>query len=276
MRRLFGVVSVAIVVLLGGVSSASAAASPPCTTAPAPVAGVPSNPFGANVTIFNPSMSVASINAALNAPSGNQRRQFFFLPGTYGDPSITPATATTSNVIQAQVASGTKVSGLGASPCDVIINGALDIKNGGLAIRPSQLSNLTINPIEIGSPDHSMLWYTSQTATWRRVNLLGNLYVSPVIQSPGKCQTPCTTPADINLVPGVANGFVMANSVVTGKIINGDGLNRPGVEGFGGNSDIYFQQDSIGGGTGVGGPEGVGGAPGAPGAAVRPGAGGRA
>src|SRR4051794_966499 len=271
MRRLFGVVSVAIVVLLGGVSSASAAASPPCTTAPAPVAGVPSNPFGANVTIFNPSMSVASINAALNAASGNQRRQFFFLPGTYGDPSITPATATTTNVIQAQVASGTKVSGLGASPCDVVINGALDIKNGGLAIRPSQMSNLTINPIESGSPDHSMLWYTSQTATWRRVNLLGNLYVSPVVQSPGKCQNPCTNPADINLVPGVANGFVMASSVVTGKVINGDGLNRPGVEGFGGNSDIYFQQDSIGGYTGFGSDMVFAGTLGAPPTDFRPG-----
>src|SRR4051794_8492915 len=264
MRKLLGVVSVAIVVLLGGVSSASAAASPPCTTAPTPVATVPSNPFGVNVTIFNPSMSVASINAALNAPSGNQRRQFFFLPGTYGDPSVTPATATTNNVVQAQVASGTKVSGLGASPCGVVINGALDIRSGGLAIRPSQLSHLTLTPIESGSPEHSMLWYTSQTATWRRVNLLGNLYVSPVVQSPGRCQNPCTNPADINLVPGVANGFVMANSVVTGKVINGDGLNRPGVEGFGGNSDIYFQQDSIGGCTGFGCGMGFAGPPRAP------------
>src|SRR4051794_17559511 len=274
MHKLLAIVSVASVFLLGGVSSASAAASPPCTTTPAPVATVPSNPFGANVTIFDPSMSVASINAALNASSGNQRRQFFFLPGTYGDPSITPATATTNNVIQAQVASGTKVSGLGASPCDVVINGALDIKNGGLAIRPSQMSNLTINPIESGSPDHSMLWYTSQTATWRRVNLLGNLYVSPVVQSPGKCQNPCTNPADINLVPGVANGFVMANSVVTGKIINGDGLNRPGVEGFGGNSDIYFQQDSIGGYSGFGSDMVFAGTLGAPATDFRPGVGG--
>src|SRR4051794_14031860 len=271
MRRLFGVVSIATVFLAGGVSSASAAASPPCTTAPTPVAAVPSNPFGANVTIFNPSMSVASINAALNAPSGNQRRQFFFLPGTYGDPSITPVTATTNNVIQAQVASGTKVSGLGSSPCDVVINGALSINNGGLAIRPSQMSNLTINPIQINVPTNGMLWYTSQTATWRRVNLLGNLYVSPVVQSPGKCQNPCTNPADINLVPGVANGFVMANSVVTGRIINGDGLNRPGVEGFGGNSDIYFQQDSIGGYTGFGSDMVFAGTLGAPATDFRPG-----
>ena len=116
-----------------------------------------------------------------------------------------------------------------------------------------------------------MLWYTSQTATWRRVNLLGNLYVSPVVQSPGKCQNPCTNPADINLVPGVANGFVMANSVVTGRIINGDGLNRPGVEGFGGNSDIYFQQDSIGGYSGFGSQMVFAGTLGAPATDFRPG-----
>src|SRR3954463_12555677 len=146
MRKLLGVVSVVIVVLLGGVSSASAAASPPCTTSPTPVATVPSNPFGANVTIFDPSMSVASINAALNASSGNQRRQFFFLPGTYGDPSISPATATANNVIQAQVASGTKVSGLGKSPCDVVINGALSIKTGGPAGPPRPPANVEAPP----------------------------------------------------------------------------------------------------------------------------------
>src|SRR3954449_11885770 len=116
MRRLFAFAAVVAASLVGGVASASAAASPPCTTAPTPVATVPANPFGVNVTIFNPSMSVASINAALNAASGGQRRQFFFLPGTYGDPSITPATATTNNVVQAQGAIGSQVSGRGGRP----------------------------------------------------------------------------------------------------------------------------------------------------------------
>ena len=272
MRRVFAFAAVVAVLLVGGVSSASAAASPPCTTAPTPFATVPANPFGANVTIFNPSMSVASINAALNAASGGQRRQFFFLPGTYGDPSITPATATTSNVIQAQVASGTKVSGLGASPCDVVINGALDIRNGGLAIRPSQMSNLTINPIETGSPEQlDALVHVpdGDVATGQPARATSTS--RPSSRARGKCQNPCTNPADINLVPGVANGFVMANSVVTGRIINGDGLNRPGVEGFGGNSDIYFQQDSIGGYTGFGSQMVFAGTLGAPATDFRPG-----
>ena len=196
-------------------------------------------------------MSVSAINAALTAaPPEGGSRQFYFLPGTYGDPSVTPANATTSNVIQAEVASGTAVAGLGASPCDVVINGALSINNGVLAIRASQLSNLTINPIQANVPAHSMLWYTSQTATWRRVNLLGNLYVSPVTQTPGSCQNPCdpvTQGFQINLIPGVANGFMITNSSISGNVINGDGQNRPGVEGNGSNSDIDFQQDAIGG-----------------------------
>ena len=206
--------------LAGGVATASASTNP-CTSAPKPVANIPTNPFGANVTIFNPSMSVASINAALNAapPAGDGKRQFFFLPGTYGDPSVTPATATTSNVIQAEVAPGTVVAGLGTSPCDVVINGALSINNGFLAIRDSQMSNLTINPIQANVPAGGMLWYTSQTATLRRVNILGDLYVSPVIQTPGACQNPCdpvTQGFQINMIPGVANGFVITNSVITG------------------------------------------------------------
>lgn len=217
-----------------------------CHSGPVATAHIPANPFGANVTIFDPSMSVSSINAALSAtPPQDERRQFFFLPGVYGDPTATPATATTSNVIQAEVASGTAVAGLGASPCDVVINGALSINDGGLAIRPSQLSDLTINPIQAGAPAHSMLWAASQTATWRRVNLLGTLYVSPVVQSPGKCQNPCSPGFDENYIPGVANGFAIMNSVIAGDVVNGDGLNRPGVEGNGSNSDILFQQDVI-------------------------------
>jgi hypothetical protein len=243
-------------VLTGGVATAAAATNP-CTTAPTPVATPPANPFGANVTIFDPSMSVSAINAALNAtpPAGGGKRQFFFLPGTYGDPTATPSTATTSNVIQAQVASGTVVAGLGSGPCDVVINGALSINNGSLAIRPSQMSNLTIRPIQAGVPAGGMLWYASQTATMRRVNILGNLYVSQVTPTAGACQNPCdpvTQGLQINIIFGVANGFEIANSVITGTVINQDGLNRPNVEGNGGNSDLYFQQDDIGGSVGFG------------------------
>ena len=130
--------------------------------------------------------------AQRGSAGGGGKRQFYFLPGTYGDPSVTPATATTSNVIQAEVAPGTIVAGLGTRPCDVVINGALSINNGSLAIRDSQMSNLTINPIQANVPAGGMLWYTSQTATLRRVNILGDLYVSPVTQTPGAARTLAT------------------------------------------------------------------------------------
>ena len=238
------------VLLSVGVATASARTNP-CTSAPTPVTSVPTNPFGANVTIFDPSMSVASINAALNAtpPAGGGKREFFFLPGTYGDPSVTPATATTSNVIQAEVAPGTVVAGVGKSPCDVVINGALSINNGFLAIRDSQMSNLTINPIQANVPAGGMLWYTSQTATLRRVNILGDLYVSPVTQTPGACETPCnpvTQGFQINVIPGVANGFVITNSVITGKVINGDGLNRLALKATAGTRTSTFSRTTLG------------------------------
>ncbi len=257
-RAMLAILTVTLTVTIGRVATAAASTlRDPCTAAPKALTSTPANPFGANVTIFNPSMSVASINAALNAtpPAGAGNRQFFFMPGTYGDPSVTPATVTTSNVIQAEVAPGTTIGGLGSSPCDVVINGALSINTDSLAIRDSQLSNLTINPIQAGVPAGGMLWFTSQTATIRRVNILGDLYASPVTQTPGSCETPCnpvTQGFQINIIPGVANGFVITDSVITGDVINADGLNRPGVEGNGGNSDIYFQQDAIGGYTGFG------------------------
>ena len=77
----------------------------------------------------------------------------------------------------------------------------------------------------------------------------------PRHQTPGSCENPCdpaTQGFQINVVPGVANGFAITNSVISGEVINGDGLNTPDTEGDGGNSDLYLQQDDIGGYTGFG------------------------
>ena len=174
-RSALALASITSLFLVVGAGSAAAAPSPGACPTPTPVTTDPTNPFGPNVTIFDASESVSTINAALSAHYTPANHEFFFLPGTYGDASATPATATTSNTIDAQVASGSVVAGLGASPCDVVINGNLGIYNDSLAIRPSQLENLTINPIESGDPADTMTWSTSQEATWRRVNLLGNL-----------------------------------------------------------------------------------------------------
>jgi hypothetical protein len=272
-RRVFGALASAIlrpavvaaslapVFLVAGVGSASAStfsACGPTGSGRAANAAPPTNPFGPNVTIFNPSESVSTINAALNATTSprNAPREFFFLPGTYGSASATPSTATTSNTIDAQVASGTIVAGLGASPCDVLINGALDIPNDGLAIRPSQLENLTINPIESGDPADTMTWFTSQNATWRRVNLLGNLNVDLTTPAVGLCTNPCTgfagAPPPADQYAGQANGFEIANSNITGDVVDTNGENTLGVPGDASNSDLYIQDSHIGGFEGFG------------------------
>ncbi len=264
-RTGLAVASVASVVLVGGVASASAATSPGCVGPHAPWGAAPqapitypTNPFGSNVTIFNPSESVSTINAALSAATStrNAPREFFFLPGTYGSASATPETATTSNTIDAAVASGTIVAGLGASPCDVLINGALDITNDGLGIRPSQLENLTINPIESGDPADTMTWFTSQTATWRRVNLLGDLNVDITNPVAGPCTNPCTAangdPFSADAYGGAANGFEIANSNITGDIVDTNGENTLGSAGENSNEDLYIQDSHVGGFQGFG------------------------
>ena len=73
------------VITAGTLTGTSASAAP---AAPAAVA----NPFGSNVTIFDPSMPVAEIQAKLDAAHakqvdaemGTDRYAFLFKPGTYG------------------------------------------------------------------------------------------------------------------------------------------------------------------------------------------------
>jgi hypothetical protein len=253
--------SVASVFVVLGPASASAATSTACAALNTPTGlhakattTIPDNPFGSNVTIFNASESLSTINAALSADYTPSNHEFFFLPGTYGDASATPATATTSNTIDAQVASGSIVAGLGASPCSVLINGNLGIYNDGLAIRPSQLENLTINPIESGDPTDTMTWSTSQEATWRRVNLLGNLLEASLPYTTGVCLNACAPfpGSGINASGPVENGFEIANSNITGDVIDTNGQNTAGVSGQDGNSDPYIQGSHIGGAQGFG------------------------
>jgi hypothetical protein len=78
--------------------------------------------FGPNVLVFNPSMSVTEIEAAVNGIAiqqisnqfGTQRYALRFMPGTYGS---------STNPLPFQVGYYTEVAGLGASPADVVING---------------------------------------------------------------------------------------------------------------------------------------------------------
>ena len=131
-----GVALAALVFTLAGAGRASAAAPD----------------FGPNVIVFSPSMAQSTIQSTLDAIStqqvpsefGTGRYALLFEPGTYGS---------AANPLDFQVGYYTQVAGLGASPSDVVINGAINVFNrcfgggvcNGLTNFWRSMSNLTLN-----------------------------------------------------------------------------------------------------------------------------------
>src|SRR5438270_5872065 len=127
---------VALAFALAGPGSASAA--PPA--------------FGPNVVVITPSMPQSQIQAALDTIStqqvpnqfGPQRYAVLFEPGTYGS---------AQSPLVFQLGYYTQIAGLGATPNDVVINGAVDVFNqcrgsgpcDGLNNFWRSVSNLTLN-----------------------------------------------------------------------------------------------------------------------------------
>ena len=137
--------------------------------------------LGANVLVFDPSMSTAEIQAAVDAIAaqqvdnefGEQRYALLFKPGTYGS---------AAEPLILQVGYYTEVAGLGALPTDVTINGHVDVYNRCLT--PDNcialnnfwrsLSNLTVNVMGLsGCRSSATFWAVSQAAPMRRVNVTG-------------------------------------------------------------------------------------------------------
>lgn len=153
-----------------GAAAASVAVVAAGLVAAAPTAAAdPADPdFGPNVTIFDPSWAVDDINAALAAGShesefSQNRHAYFFLPGSYGSAAGAADPATATGIVNGQIGYYQTVAGLGASPDDVVINGALHAEgrpptdtcpwDGGehdtaLTNFWRSLSNLAINPIQ--------------------------------------------------------------------------------------------------------------------------------
>ena len=139
--------------------------------------------FGPNVKVFDPSMPLADIQAAVDAikdkqldnEMGTDRYALLFKPGTYG---------TVDKPLIIQVGYYTEVAGLGLNPTDVTINGHVDVYNRCLT--PDNcialdnfwrsVSNLTINVAGLSDCRSSGdFWAVSQAAPMRRVNVVGNL-----------------------------------------------------------------------------------------------------
>lgn len=166
---------------LTGIAPASAA--PPTLAAPAAAAANPA--LGANVTVFDPSQPVAEIQAKLdaaynkqvNAEMSSDRYAFLFKPGTYG---------TDDQPLQIKVGYYTEITGLGASPNDVVINGKIEVYNrcvgeGGtnciaLVNFWRTLSNLSLhvnNKGQEGCYASANIWAVSQAVSLRRLDVSG-------------------------------------------------------------------------------------------------------
>ncbi|MEU8816645.1 adenylyl cyclase [Actinoplanes sp. NPDC048796] len=177
LRRLFAVGLT--VVTAASLTGTSASASPSTATKSAPS-------LGANVTIFDPSTPIAEIQAKLDAAHaqqvdnemGTQRYAFLFKPGTYG---------TDEHPLQIKVGYYTEVSGLGASPTDVVINGKVEVYNRCLADGGTSnclalvnfwrtLSNLSIKVNGAGQDGcraGANFWAVSQAVSMRRLKVDG-------------------------------------------------------------------------------------------------------
>ncbi|MEV6923443.1 adenylyl cyclase [Dactylosporangium sp. NPDC051485] len=177
-RRQLGRAFTAGLVLTTAITTAGAAAA----AAPPPS----SWDLGSNVTVFDPSMPVSSIQATLDAANaaqvdnemGTARHAYLFKPGTYG---------TAEQPLQIKVGYYTEITGLGASPTDVVINGKVEVynrclENGGtsncLALVNfwRTLSNLSINVNSAGQDGcrgSADFWAVSQAVSMRRLNITG-------------------------------------------------------------------------------------------------------
>jgi hypothetical protein len=137
--------------------------------------------LGPSVVVFDPGMPTSEIQATVDAIAqrqlssefGTERFALLFKPGTYGSES---------EPLRFQVGYYTEVAGLGASPRDVTINGAVEVynqcgPNGCFALTNfwRSMSNLTIN--SMGATDgcraSAMFWAVSQAAPLRRVAITG-------------------------------------------------------------------------------------------------------
>ncbi|HEY0602502.1 MAG TPA: coagulation factor 5/8 type domain-containing protein [Herpetosiphonaceae bacterium] len=188
--------------------------------------------FGPNVIIFDPSMPLSQIQATfdaihaqqVNAEMGTNRYALLFKPGVYG---------TAAQPLQVKVGYYTEVSGLGASPTDVVINGKIEVYNRCLADGGTSnclalvnfwrtLSNLslTINGAgQDGCRGSANFWAVSQAVSMRRLNISGGNLSLMDYCTAGPQYASGGFIADSNL-PFVINGsqqqWLTRNSVIGG------------------------------------------------------------
>jgi len=127
--------------------------------------------FGPNVLIFDPSMSMATIQSRINSVFyqqeknhfGNERYAYFFKPGQYN--------------LDVQIGFYMNVFGLGQSPDNVTITGSVRTNANWFQGNATQnfwrgTENLSVVPT---LDSNKMVWAVSQATTMRRVHVKGSI-----------------------------------------------------------------------------------------------------
>jgi hypothetical protein len=148
--------------------------TPPTTTPPTGPTVPAGGSLGANVIVFDPSMSSASIQSQADTifhqqesnQFGTQRYVLAFKPGSYSGLNV-------------QVGFYTSVIGLGQNPQDVQIHGDITVDAGWMNGNATQnfwrsVENLSLYPV---SGDDR--WAVSQAAPFRRIDVHGGVNLAP-------------------------------------------------------------------------------------------------
>jgi hypothetical protein len=130
----------------------------------------PGNPdLGPNVSVFDPSMSAASIQSRLTQvfnqqvtnQFGGNRFALLFKPGSYN--------------VDANVGFFTQVAGLGLTPDAVNINGGVHAEADWFQGNATQNFWRSAENLSVTPPSGSDRWAVSQAAPYRRMHVRGNL-----------------------------------------------------------------------------------------------------
>lgn len=170
----------------GAALVASALLATPAIAAPPRPVDPYAPDFGPNVTIYSPDTPLTEIQAELDtlhaqqvdAEMSTNRQAVFFLPGQYGS---------ADDPLQVKVGYYTEVAGLGASPEDVTVHGAVEVYNrclegGGTANCLAlvnfwrTISNLSIDIDKAGQDgcrQSAEFWAVSQAVSMRRLDVSG-------------------------------------------------------------------------------------------------------
>jgi hypothetical protein len=190
--------ALATAVPVAAAAPAAAQSGPAAARRHSPVAPPAEPDFGPHVRVFDPSTPVAEIQAALDAAAAEQvpaefgtgRYAFLFKPGTYD--------------VDAQLGYYTSVAGLGLTPDEVTINGAVRVEGqpqpggGDSALTNFWRSAENLAVVPAGGVNW---WAVSQAAPLRRVHIRGQLFLFP-------------------RQGGFSSGGYIADSAVDGQVIN--------------------------------------------------------